>query len=151
MYQVGMGNKMYEAVEVIFHYCVNTYNATVANNVPSQPLLSSNLKIVSQVGNYTNFTLTDTAGTKRFNVGKLLTTNGIRFRLPDDITGEWTQLDEGNYGDPYSNKNRLTSLIGLNMLGDITELSNFRGDQRKWVWNNLQKLANNMADAMGES
>lgn len=151
MYEVGPGSRMFEAVEVIFHYCVNTYNATVASNVPSRPLLSSNLKIVSQVGNYTNFTMTDTAGTEKFNIGQLLTTNGIRFRLPDDITGEWNQLSVGNYGNSYSNKNRLTECIGLNMMGDQTEFNYFRGDQRKWVWNNLQKLTDNMAEAMGES
>lgn len=145
MYQIGLSRPpVVEAAEVIFHYCVNTYNASVTDNIPSRPLLSSNVKIVSQTKNYTDFTMTDTAGTEQFKITGNLTASAIRYSLPTQITGTWDQL--GTLGS--SNTNGFTGSVGLNMMGE--ELPAMRGDLRKWVGNNLQKLVDNMAEAMGE-
>ncbi|QLI70456.1 uncharacterized protein G6M90_00g074910 [Metarhizium brunneum] len=80
----------FEAVEVVWHYCVHTYNISVTNNVAKTELLASELTVSQRGEKNTSFTLLAKNGHHEFNLSNFKMIYGFGRRLQTTIRGYWS-------------------------------------------------------------
>lgn len=136
----------YEAMEVIWHFCVNTYNTSVVNNIPKTQLVESEIKIT--MPGFNDYTLIDKAGKQTFNVS-MGGMNIASWQLPNTILGNWG-LGQSS-GIRKKGSTEFTSQIGKNLFhGTRTGPLKPPTETRIQLWNNLKTITGTMAQAMGE-
>lgn len=148
LYEVPkVGSKpTFEAVELIWHYCVNTYNVSTTDNVAKTELLRSEVKIDKKTESRSSFTLLDSAAQKSFNVSVGYNANAVRWRLPNAIVGSWSRVES-----PQLNKvNDFTYQIGTNLFRGFIGPKPPKEHAEQVLWSNLKILTETMAQAMTE-
>ncbi|KAK9445695.1 hypothetical protein VB005_00809 [Metarhizium brunneum] len=79
----------FEAVEVVWHYCVQTYNISVMDNIANTELLASELTVIKRSKDNESFTLLAENGHREFNLSYLSMMSGFRRRLSTTFVGYW--------------------------------------------------------------
>ncbi|KID80962.1 hypothetical protein MAJ_11442, partial [Metarhizium majus ARSEF 297] len=144
------GTMLFEAVEVVWHYCVNTYNISVTNNIANTELLASELTVNQRrEKNYSSplaFTLLAKNGHREFNISYLGMMSGFRRRLATAIVGYFHDMSSPN----LLNYNEFTYQIGQNVYrGCMYPYPNVSAQPcRQMMWSNLRNVTETMALAM---
>ncbi|KAK5997431.1 hypothetical protein PT974_02787 [Cladobotryum mycophilum] len=136
-----------QAIELLLHYCVNTYNISVEKSLSKAELIYSNVGIDSIDKKGEVIPMVDHEGQRGFNVSGTWAYTALETGLQDTFTGVW-----------YSNAS--TGTIGLSMYQLGMTLFNgvstymdgsspkTMGDAQQIIWNNLKNFSGTIADAM---
>ncbi|KAG8427883.1 hypothetical protein J3459_006290 [Metarhizium acridum] len=143
----GLDDTQLEAVEVVWHYCVHTYNISVTDNVANTALLESEAKIHQHDEDNGTFVLLDKSGQKKFSASRNGIMFGLQRRIPTTFVGHMSFADSPN----LVNVNEFTYQIGSNLMSgilgyNITEQPTER--RGPIIWNNLRNITETMALAM---
>lgn len=135
-----------EAVEVVWHYCVHTYNISVTDNVANTELLASELTVSQRDERNGSFTLLAKNGHREFNISLSLMLHAFRRRLPTTIIGYWLPFatpEDQNY-------NEFTYQIGQNVFSGCLWSNPNRSAElcRRLMWNDVRNVTETMALAM---
>lgn len=136
----------FEAVEVVWHYCVHTYNISVTDNVANTELLASELEVSQRGDRNESFTLLATNGHHEFSLTSLGMMYAFRRRLSTTIVGHWEY-----FVSPESlNYNEFTYQIGQNVYSGCVSPNPNKPTQlcRQMMWSNLRNVTETMALAM---
>lgn len=144
------GTTLFEAVEVVWHYCVNTYNISVTNNIANTELLASELTVnhrrEKDSSSELAFTLLAKNSHHEFNISYLFMMSGFRRRLATTIAGYFYESSSPN----LLNYNEFTYQIAQNVYrGCMYPYPNVSAQRcRKMMWSNLRNVTETMALAM---
>ncbi|KID98769.1 hypothetical protein MAJ_05150, partial [Metarhizium majus ARSEF 297] len=135
-----------EAVEVVWHYCVHTYNVSVTDNVANTELLASELTVSQRDERNGSFTLLAKNGHREFNISLSSMLHAFRRRLPTTIIGVWLPFatpEDQNY-------NEFTYQIGQNVFSGCLWSNPNRSAElcRRLMWNDARNVTETMALAM---
>jgi hypothetical protein len=143
----GDKDHRFRAAEVLWHFCVHTYDVGVEDGVTRTSVAAAHVEIVdvenesNDVTNY--FTLADAEGRDRFNV----TQAWAYERLDGDLRRAFAGAYSTNYGpdDDYSEFN---AEFGNNMGKGVDPSAMGPQEIDAKVWANLQAMTGNVAQSM---
>jgi hypothetical protein len=134
----------FRAVEILFHFCVNTYNVTFQDGTPYTALVASHVEIDAHASNTTQggaYTMMDMHGEGAFKVEDTTDYSILETILRQDFTGPWSSSFSVDVTSPFQRQ------IGKNLYDEVNRRTPLvEAEQR--MWNNLLKMTGNIADSM---
>ncbi|KJK84593.1 hypothetical protein H634G_00114 [Metarhizium anisopliae BRIP 53293] len=130
------GTTLFEAVEVVWHYCVNTYNISVTNNIANTELLASELTVnhrrEKDSSSELAFTLLAKNSHHEFNISYLFMMSGFRRRLATTIAGYFYESSSPNLLN-YNEFTMRANQVNGTVEGDALESEIFITVRWPWI------------------
>lgn len=137
----------FRAVEVLWHFCVDTYNVTVTDGITSTEKVGNSVKIdeisVNSDG-LNSFTLAarvDDGSKETFNISASWAYSRLDWDFRDVLGGAWSDM----YG--IGQYTEFNYQLGRNLYRGVNDnMTVVEADER--MWNNLQNLTGTIANGM---
>lgn len=132
----------YRAVEVLWHFCVRTYNVTVQDGITKTQTLSTTVKVHDSQAQPPKANLTDASGSEIFQLSFTQRVNQLDNDLQDVFRGHSTT-------DPYGSEHstEFTAQCGRSLFSGL-DVESTAAEVDDGTWDNLERLSGNIAQSM---